>query len=216
MDLGIGKFSQMTDRVGKYGAALFVLGGLVLLGVVLLRPTDETPSARMGLTSDADDPVPVPQLVAALSETDAGLVNEEVIAVFITHTSVCPPCLNEIFEYIGLLDSLRAHHGGIGFMGVVVESSPDDTERFIRLMGFPMPMVYGLPEELRRSLIKWGSRTQLSQLAFVDVNEQRIFYRAHLLNATTTVQHKRDVLAQMLSARRNSYHTIQQTREVTK
>ena len=206
----------MTDRVGKYGAALFVLGGLVLLGVVLLRPTDETPSARMGLTSDADDPVPVPQLVAALTETDAGLANEEVIAVFITHTSVCPPCLNEIFEYIGLLDSLRAHHDGIGFMGVVVDSRPDDSERFIRLMDFPMPMVYELPEELQRSLVKWGSSTQLSQLAFVDVNEQRIFYRARLLNATTTVQHKRDVIAQMLSVRRNSNHIIQQTKEVTK
>ena len=101
-------------------------------------------------------------------------------------------------------------------MGVVVESSPDDGERFIRLMDFPMPMVYGLPEELRRSLIKWGSSTQPSQLAFVDVNGQRIFYRARLLNATTTVQHKRDVLAQMLSVRRNSYRTIQQTNAVTK
>ena len=193
-----------------------MLGGFVLLGVVLLRPTDETPSARMGLSSVADDLVPVRQLVAALSETDAGLINEEMIAVFITHTSVCPPCLNEILEYIGLLDSLRAHRGRIGFMGVVVESSPDDSERFIRLMDFPMPMVYGLPEELRRSLIKWGSSKQLSQLAFVDVNEQRIFYRARLLNATTTVQHKRDVLAQMLSVRRNSYHTKQQTNDVTK
>ena len=39
-------------------------------------------------------------------------------------------------------------------MGVVVESSPDDGEGFIRLMDFPMPMVYGLSEEFRRSLVK--------------------------------------------------------------
>lgn len=51
-------------------------------------------------------PVPVPKLVAALSETDACLVNEDMIAVFVTRTPLRPPCLTEIFEYIGLLDGL--------------------------------------------------------------------------------------------------------------
>ena len=70
-------------------------------------------------------------------------------------------------------------------MGVVVESSPDDSERFIRLMDFPMSMDYGLPEEFRCSLIKWGSSTRLSQLAFVDVNDLRIFYGVLQFSATT-------------------------------
>lgn len=50
-------------------------------------------------------PVPVLMLVAAVSETDAGLVNEDMITVFVTRTSLRSPCLTEIFEYIGLLDS---------------------------------------------------------------------------------------------------------------
>lgn len=72
-------------------------------------------------------------------------------------------------------------------MGVLAEPSPDESERFISLMDFPMPIVYGLPEELRRSLIKWGSNTRLSQLAFVNVNEQRILYSILLFSATTAV-----------------------------
>ena len=89
-------------------------------------------------------------------------------------------------------------------MGVVVESSPGDNERFIRLTGFPMPMAYGLSKELRRSLISWESSTRVPQPAFVDVKEQRVFYRVRLLNATTTVQHKQDMLAQLKRAR----HTL--------
>lgn len=72
-------------------------------------------------------------------------------------------------------------------MGALAESSPDESERLIPLMDFPMPIVYGLPVELRRSLIKRGSNTRLSQLAFVNVNEQRIFYSVLLLSATMTV-----------------------------
>ena len=60
----------------------------------------------MGLSCDADDLVRVPKLVAALSGADVGSVNEEMITVFVAHTSLNSPCVNEIFEYVGLLDSL--------------------------------------------------------------------------------------------------------------
>ncbi len=87
----------MADRIGKYAAVLFVLGGLAVLGMVLLRPTDEQPSAKMALTIDAADPVPMSELAAFLPETDAGVINAGIVAVFVLHTSLCPPCLNEIF-----------------------------------------------------------------------------------------------------------------------
>ena len=60
----------------------------------------------MGLTSETDDLQPLPELVAALSETDADLVDEEMIFVFVSHTSLCSSCLTEVFEYIGLMNSL--------------------------------------------------------------------------------------------------------------
>ena len=72
-------------------------------------------------------------------------------------------------------------------MGVLVQSSPDDSERFTRLMDLPMPMVYGLPVEPRRDLTKCGSSRRLSQLASVDVNEQRILYSVLLFSATMAV-----------------------------
>lgn len=36
--------------------------------------------------------------MAALSEADAGIVNEEIMAVFVTHTPLCSPCLTEILS----------------------------------------------------------------------------------------------------------------------
>ena len=77
------------------------------------------------------------------------------------------------------------HMGWYWIQGVVVESSPDDSERFIRLTDFPMPMDYGLPEEFRCNLTKRGSNTRFPQLALV--NEQGILCSFLLFGATMAV-----------------------------
>ena len=58
-----------------------------------------------------------------------------------------------------------------------------------------MSMVYGLPEKFWRDLTKWGSSTRQSQLAFVNVNDQRIFYGVLLFSGTIAVYYKHDVRA---------------------
>ena len=117
--------------------------------------------------------------------------------------SACPPCIDEIFDYHRVIDSLDLHHVEFGI--VLLGSDSLRGEGLHELIGFPGRKFRSANDSLTAELTEWGGRYLDSQLSLVRLKQDSIVVqqRIAILNANTPDSHKLGLL-QDLDLRRPS------------
>ena len=128
---------------------------------------------------------------------------EGILALFVLHTRVCPPCLNETSEFARLLS--ESAEPPIRSLALVVERDASRAERFLGTTALPISAGYGHPPWLGELLAfeEDGGDGPPQQLVFVDAADEMLFYRRRLPNALTDIDHKHQVLKRMLATYRS-------------
>ncbi|MEM8962647.1 MAG: hypothetical protein AAGD38_14270 [Acidobacteriota bacterium] len=205
-------------------AVVLVVAGLAVLGTALWFRWDvasaeaEAPDGRSvsALGETLDQPVDVEALLTApgfrfplqpqthpLAPVVSAGLEARVLALFILHAKVCPPCLDEVSEYVELLE-MESWTGETTFQSVALVIDDDDAraERFVMTTPLPLAVGHGPPESLGALRDHLGERQRFQQLVFIDLDRGVLFYRTWMRNILTPAELKQSVLDEMRSAHR--------------
>ncbi|MEM8933886.1 MAG: hypothetical protein AAGE94_22030 [Acidobacteriota bacterium] len=195
---------------------LDIASGLMLVAAVAILLFTFLPAGEVGEAAEAvvretasRDPIPRPTL-SALEPLDAaseGLFDEtgpaEIWALFVVDAEICPTCLNEVSEFLTLLDQVPFERAVLDSALVVLDSDRDAAFRFMESTALPMRGVHAPPTEATRLL---GRFTPLDvddlrqQLVFFDPAREKAFYRVLLSNYPTEMSYKTAAIGRMLDA----------------
>lgn len=194
---------MISDRQKDGLAVLLCVAGLAVLGSIWSRshPTQERPRLDQAVRQHFDTRALLSSQGFTFEGRSPALPSHGLLALFVLHGRVCSPCLNEAAEYAELLEEVRGVE--VRALALVVHEDPLQALRFIKVSGLPMPAGFGKPAVLARLLGEAGRREEwmsIPQLVFVQRPEDLLFYQVPLLNTTTDVEDKREVLERMLSA----------------
>jgi hypothetical protein len=196
----------MTDRTKNVLSLILVVASVVLLGSAYLyyrRPVEPPPP----LGAAAEDPVTVEEILSPFAFTfELGVPaadGADVLALFLLKSTVCPPCLNEVQDYVELIDRLNRQGADVLPVALVFEPDPERAARFLRAAALPIPAGYGDPPELAARLGRREGATVpvLQQLVLVDTDREVVFHRIALLNTVTPVEMKVELLDRAFESR---------------
>jgi len=176
---------------------LLVLSGLALVVFAYLGAGHGPSGPPQGQVVDRE--VDLKSLQEILPSSAAKGTPSSVLAVFLLHAKVCPPCLAELGEYASILATLD-EPVRVERMALVFEESPGRAERFIKTAHLPVPAVRDEGSRLGE-LAGFEGVGSRQQLVFIDRERGTLFYQVPLFNTVTAVDYKRSVVANMLAAR---------------
>ncbi|MEM9292002.1 MAG: hypothetical protein AAGD01_10005 [Acidobacteriota bacterium] len=208
----------MSERIQDLLTAAFVLAGIVWLAMAGANRLQRAPLPAVDYPESTA--VDVDRLLSPASFQFEGsspsLEGAPVLALFVLHAQVCPPCLHGVEEYTHLLQELEPELDGqrIEALALVFEEDPEQARRFLGTSALPLPGAFGYPEDLAKILGHFSSDNKqaqeeaqeepqeevLQQMVFVDTATGTLFYRALLPNAVTPPEHKKEVLGRVAQA----------------
>jgi len=191
----------MSPRFKDAATLILLVSGVALLGITYLGQSAEPPAVPL---PEPESPRPMFLDVEALLSEESFVFNKsvqslsdaDILAVFVLHADVCPPCINEVVEYAELLrerqDSLR-----IELVALVLNADSVKAARFVKIVDLPMPVGRGYPATLVEPLTNYNDVSRTQQLVFV--RKDTAFFRILLLGSSnTSLEGKQQMLARMV------------------
>lgn len=192
----------------KIIALLLCCGGIVFFILSLIPATDSSEPRNSDYYYQTEDqldtssysfkiPNEPPEDVPSL--TDVGDSTKRVMALYLMPAAACGNCLNEVDEYVGLLNDTTSNlelDQVIWFHG--------ETEQYARqfalVADFELPKLYSVTSFLPPRLTSFHNETVDGQLIVIDKTAEQVMFRVQLpKGAMTPVEDKENILNELAS-----------------
>lgn len=174
----------MSEQNKRIAAVCLIIGGLVLFGYNFMR----SPGPKLH-GQQVEQAVYLDSLLTVKASEPIQEQEADILALFVLKSDVCPPCVNNTFDYIDLLNKQDKN---IATSALFVEPEPEKVHRFVNITGLPVPYRIAT-KKLTPSPLK----NSLQELVFINQKQEEIFYRLTIPgNVTTPPEYKKEILAQ--------------------
>ena len=129
--------------------------------------------------------------------------NADVLALFVVSAKVCPPCINEITDYAGLLQNSMMPQVSIKPLLLVVEPDTNVASRFIKIINMPIPVGHMKPQAFVQALGRSNVTTANGDVSyrdiyFLDLASDLIIYRIGISARETPLGTKNALLERVV------------------
>lgn len=178
----------MTKRTKNIAAVILIIGGIAFLGYHYFQ----TPEIKIHSFKVAQD-VKIDSLQSISLNEPIQNKDAEIMAIFTLKSGICPPCVNNTFDYIHLLE---AENPGIAISALFFEQKRQKADRFMQVTRLPIP--YRITNKVN---LPGPLSFSQQQLLFIDTRKNQIIYRVPIPgNVTTGLDYKKQVLEEALSS----------------
>ncbi|MDZ7772293.1 MAG: hypothetical protein U5K31_06065 [Balneolaceae bacterium] len=131
------------------------------------------------------------------------LDDSDYLALLLVNSKVCTPCINEVHEYISLLQ--EREDVAIQPVVIVGESDAAAAARFLEIAAYDVPSRIGRNSQIDRIATFQGQELPTYQmLVFADLHAREVVHRSYLATRITSVGSKMSTINEAIGATPNT------------